>query len=95
MSTPGTEFYNQLVSLQCHFHAKFISAGVGQLNLVCQLWAKENVCLFQGEAFVRFVLKKKKKKKKIVFKVEQNCKYNSSEFAITSTSHTICTTTDW
>ena len=35
---------------------------------------------------------KKKKKKKIVFKVEQNCKYNTSEFAITSTSHTICTT---
>ena len=36
--------------------------------------------------------KKKKKKKKILFKVEQNCKYNTSEFAITSTSHTICTT---
>ena len=34
-----------------------------------------------------------KKKKKILFKVEQNCKYNTSEFAITSTSHTICTTT--
>ena len=26
------------------------------------------------------------------FKVEQNGKYNTSEFAITSTSHTICTT---
>ena len=36
--------------------------------------------------------KKKKKKKKILFRVEQNCKYNTSEFAITSTSHTICTT---
>ena len=32
---------------------------------------------------------KKKKKKKMLFKVEQNCKYNTSEFAITSTSHTI------
>ena len=32
------------------------------------------------------------KKKNILFKVEQNCKYNTSEFAITSTSHTICTT---
>ena len=28
----------------------------------------------------------------MLFKVKQNCKYNSSEFAITSTSHTICTT---
>ena len=37
-------------------------------------------------------LKKKKKKKKFLFKVEQNGKYNTSEFAITSTSHTICTT---
>ena len=36
--------------------------------------------------------KKKKKKKKFLFKVEQNGKYNTSEFAITSTSHTICTT---
>ena len=27
-----------------------------------------------------------------LFKVEQNGKYNTSEFAITSTSHTICTT---
>ena len=35
---------------------------------------------------------KKKKKKKFSFKVEQNGKYNTSEFAITSTSHTICTT---
>ena len=35
---------------------------------------------------------KKKKKKKMLFKVEQNCKSNTSEFAITSTSHTICTT---
>ena len=34
-------------------------------------------------------LKKKKKKKNILIKVEQNCKYNTSEFAITSTSHTI------
>ena len=35
---------------------------------------------------------KKKKKKTFLFKVEQNGKYNTSEFAITSTSHTICTT---
>ena len=28
----------------------------------------------------------------MLVKVEQNCKYNTSEFAITSTSHTICTT---
>ena len=35
---------------------------------------------------------KKKKKKNFLFKVEQNGKYNTSEFAITSTSHTICTT---
>ena len=33
-----------------------------------------------------------KKKKTFLFKVEQNGKYNTSEFAITSTSHTICTT---
>ena len=32
---------------------------------------------------------KKKKKKTFLFKVEQNGKYNTSEFAITSTSHTI------
>ena len=36
----------------------------------------------------------KKKKKKFLFKVEQNGKYNTSEFAITSTSHTICTTAE-
>ena len=36
--------------------------------------------------------KKKKKTKKCLFKVERNGKYNTSEFAITSTSHTICTT---
>ena len=36
--------------------------------------------------------KKKKKKKKILFKVEQHGKYNTSEFAITSNSHTIFTT---
>ena len=36
--------------------------------------------------------KKKKKKKKIVFKVEQNGKYNTSESAVTSNSLTICTT---
>ena len=41
---------------------------------------------------VQSIWKKKKKKKKMLFKVEQNCKYNTSEFAITSTSHTICTT---
>ena len=34
----------------------------------------------------------KKKKKSFLFKVEQNGKYNTSEFAITSTSHTIYTT---
>ena len=37
-------------------------------------------------------VRQKKKKKKFLFKVEQNGKYNTSEFAITSTSHTICTT---
>ena len=31
----------------------------------------------------------KKKKKKILLKVEQNCKYNTSEFAITTISHTM------
>ena len=35
---------------------------------------------------------KKREEKIFLFKVEQNGKYNTSEFAITSTSHTICTT---
>ena len=35
---------------------------------------------------------RKRNEKKFLFKVEQNGKYNTSEFAITSTSHTICTT---
>ena len=35
---------------------------------------------------------REKREKKCLFKVEQNGKYNTSEFAITSTSHTICTT---
>ena len=35
---------------------------------------------------------REKREKKFLFKVEQNGKYNTSEFAITSTSHTICTT---
>ena len=37
-------------------------------------------------------LKASSKKKNILFKVEKNGKYNTSEFPITSTSHTICTT---
>ena len=44
-------------------------------------------CYCEGE-----MKKKKKKKNNFLFKVEQNGKYNTSEFAITSTSHTICTT---
>ena len=32
------------------------------------------------------------REKNFLFKVEQNGKYNTSEFASTSTSHTICTT---
>ena len=36
--------------------------------------------------------REKRREKKFLFKVEQNGKYNTSEFAITSTSHTICTT---
>ena len=35
---------------------------------------------------------REEEEKKFLFKVEQNGKYNTSEFAITSTSHTICTT---
>ena len=36
--------------------------------------------------------REERRENKFLFKVEQNGKYNTSEFAITSTSHTICTT---
>ena len=34
---------------------------------------------------------KKKREELFVSKVEKNCKYNTSDYAITSTWHTICT----
>ena len=51
---------------------------------------KHDGCRKRGRPQLRW--EKRREEKKFVFKVEQNGKYNTSEFAITSTSHTICTT---
>ena len=42
--------------------------------------------------YVGMYVREEEEEKNFLFKFEQNGKYNISEFAITSTSHTICTT---